>query len=100
VSVTYKKLKSGAWGVLVEYEVVRPGQRVHVRTKAGGEKAETIDRVLWSEDGKAICSIVRNDRQGGSRGGGVCAECGKGGALVADLEDGLLKHYRCCDIPP
>jgi hypothetical protein len=36
------------------------------------------------------------------RGNGrnVCAECGKGGALVSDLEDGLMKHYRCCDIPP
>src|SRR5207248_434404 len=29
--------------------------------------------------------------------GSVCAECGNGGALVHDLEDGLLKHYRCCD---
>lgn len=30
----------------------------------------------------------------------VCAECGRPGRLVADLEDGLLKHYNCCDIPP
>jgi hypothetical protein len=32
--------------------------------------------------------------------GRTCAECGKAGHLVTDLEDGLLKHYRCCDIPP
>jgi hypothetical protein len=33
-------------------------------------------------------------------GGRTCAECGRPGKLVADLEDGLLKHYGCCDIPP
>lgn len=31
---------------------------------------------------------------------GVCAECGRPGPLVADLEDGLLKHRNCCDIAP
>jgi hypothetical protein len=30
----------------------------------------------------------------------TCAECGRGGALVQDMEDGLLKHYSCCDMPP
>jgi hypothetical protein len=30
----------------------------------------------------------------------VCGECGRPGELVRDLEDGMLKHYRCCDIPP
>lgn len=28
-----------------------------------------------------------------------CAECGRGGSLVRDLEDGLMKHYGCCDMP-
>lgn len=28
-----------------------------------------------------------------------CAECGRGGHLVRDEEDGLLKHYNCCDMP-
>ena len=28
-----------------------------------------------------------------------CAACGRDGELVDDLEDGLLKHYRCCDMP-
>ena len=32
--------------------------------------------------------------------GGRCAECGRKGVLVRDLEDGLLKHINCCDIPP
>jgi hypothetical protein len=30
----------------------------------------------------------------------LCAECGKPGTLVPDDEDGLLKHWKCCDIPP
>lgn len=30
----------------------------------------------------------------------ACAECGRPGHLVADLEDGLLKHRECCDIEP
>ncbi|GIW89677.1 MAG: hypothetical protein KatS3mg109_0109 [Pirellulaceae bacterium] len=29
-----------------------------------------------------------------------CAECGGFGNLVRDLEDGMLKHPKCCDIPP
>ena len=29
-----------------------------------------------------------------------CAECGRKGHLVRDLEDGLWKHLNCCDIPP
>lgn len=29
----------------------------------------------------------------------VCYECGRPGHLIEDLEDGLFKHYGCCDIP-
>lgn len=28
-----------------------------------------------------------------------CAECGRGGELVRDNEDGVWKHYQCCDMP-
>lgn len=34
--------------------------------------------------------------------GNLCAECGRPmneGEAVHDLEDGLRKHFRCCDIP-
>jgi hypothetical protein len=43
------------------------------------------------------------DQQQQARASGepVCAECGRaGGELVADLEDGQLKHPHCCDIAP
>lgn len=33
-----------------------------------------------------------------SRDGAKCAACGRGGPLVQDLEDGLMKHKRCCDM--
>lgn len=39
----------------------------------------------------------KEPRTAGSR---ACAECGRGGALVQDMEDGLMKHYGCCDMPP
>ena len=40
----------------------------------------------------AAVDPVSNDR--------TCAECGRGGRLVRDMEDGLMKHYNCCDMPP
>lgn len=41
------------------------------------------------------------DRKRAEESGEVCcAECGRPGDLVADLEDGQLKHRHCCDIEP
>ena len=96
---TYTKTKNGDWGIRVTGAKPSEGCKVTVTKKDGSTKTETVEKVLWSGDGVHLCSITRS---GGGRasGGRVCAECGKGGALVADLEDGLLKHYRCCDIPP
>lgn len=48
----------------------------------------------------ALVTISQDEPLRGSRGGHVCAECGRSGRLVADLEDGLMKHWACCDIPP
>lgn len=59
-----------------------------------GSKEFWVDASLVSETtGSAARSSSKANRY-------VCAECGKGGSLVQDLEDGLLKHYNCCDIPP
>lgn len=60
-----------------------------------GSKNFWVDASLVTEGGAA----VRTGYQVRTGGSG-CAECGKGGRLVRDLEDGLLKHYSCCDIPP
>ncbi len=44
--------------------------------------------------------FVEREKRNRADGGAVCAECGKSGELVRDLEDGLLKHRGCCDIEP
>jgi hypothetical protein len=47
-----------------------------------------------------IAAFVRAERKNRKAGGAVCAACGTSGELVEDLEDGLMKHHRCCDMPP
>ena len=97
-SITYAKLRDGTWGIRAE-GTVRAGETVTVRKKDGPTKTETVGKVLWEGEGVTLASIGSSNT-GKSRGGAVCAECGKGGALVADLEDGMMKHRRCCDIEP
>lgn len=48
----------------------------------------------------SLARFISKEKRNRDEGGAVCAECGRSGELVADLEDGMLKHYRCCDIPP
>jgi hypothetical protein len=48
----------------------------------------------------SISSFIAERKAERTSGEPLCAECGRGGELVADLEDGLLKHPRCCDIAP
>lgn len=48
----------------------------------------------------SIARFVERERRNRAEGGQVCAECGKSGELVSDLEDGQLKHRHCCDIAP
>ena len=93
---TYAKLKSGNWGVRIPNEDAKEGQTVTVTKKDGTTKQETIAKVVFRGNGICLCAIAPKDDSGGER----CAECGKRGPLVADLEDGLMKHYGCCDIPP
>ena len=47
-----------------------------------------------------IARFVERERRNRAEGGAVCAECGKSGELVQDLEDGMMKHRHCCDIEP
>lgn len=48
----------------------------------------------------SIASFVAREKRTRADGGETCAECGKSGELVQDLEDGMMKHRRCCDIEP
>lgn len=47
-----------------------------------------------------IASFIAKEKRNKEAGDMVCAECGKSGELVRDLEDGAMKHRRCCDIEP
>jgi hypothetical protein len=47
----------------------------------------------------SIRAFIGRESANRQAGGAVCAECGTSGDLVEDLEDGLMKHYRCCDMP-
>jgi len=55
---------------------------------------------FWVPAEQIIEEEVPSSSRTSRKGGAVCGECGKGGNLVRDLEDGCLKHYKCCDIPP
>lgn len=47
----------------------------------------------------SIARFVAREQRNREEGGAICAACGRSGDLVRDMEDGLLKHYSCCDMP-
>lgn len=83
----------------------RPGEQGHdgsgdvavvVKTYAPREyRGRTEYTTLGS-----IQNFIQREASNRAAGGATCAACGTSGDLVEDLEDGLLKHHRCCDIPP
>lgn len=94
--LTYRKTREGDWAVFGPAAELKAGA-VTVRKKDGTRKTETVERVSKSFDVQGVPHaygyIQRQERQGG------CAACGRGGHLVEDMEDGLMKHYSCCDMP-
>lgn len=65
------------------------GKRAHLQFFDG-------TRDFWVD----ASAVAVSDSSSRPSSGDVCAECGRGGHLVADLEDGLYKHRHCCDIEP
>ena len=69
-----------------------------------GSKEFWVDASLVAEaesPAKQTYEAGRTETRGKYRGGrAVCADCGRPGYLVQDLEDGLMKHRRCCDMEP
>ncbi len=100
MTLSYRKTREGNWAVFGPVSELKVGT-VTVRKKDGTRKDETVVRIskAFIVDGQphAFGYLAEN---GKARGGAVCGECGRGGALVQDLEDGMMKHYNCCDIPP
>ena len=61
------KLKEGGWGAHVNSDLVRPGDAVHLTSKAGKEWDSVVDRVVWKgvdSDGQpcALCTLVGKDK--------------------------------------
>lgn len=54
---TFKKLKDGSWGLLVNSGSVRPGDDVLTVTKAGKREVKTVGKVIWSGNDVSICTI-------------------------------------------
>jgi hypothetical protein len=107
MEATYTKLRDGSWGLRVTGGAPEPGAAVTVRKQSGETKTETVGRILFSGNGVVLATIAGGNKtattatpRAGKPGGRVCADCGRSGRLVRDLEDGLMKHYNCCDIPP
>lgn len=102
--VRFARLRDGSWGVRAEGTALSPGQTVRVAKKDGTEVVARVGRLLWSKDGVTLVTVTSVEEEGGGSGSGsgrrVCADCGRSGKLVQDMEDGLYKHYRCCDMPP
>jgi hypothetical protein len=102
-NATFTKLKSGDWGLRIQGDAAS-GQSVQVKRKDGTSESKTVGKVLWSGNGITLATIAGNESSssGGSRSSGrnCCSACGKPGKLVCDVEDGLMKHYNCCDMPP
>lgn len=93
----FTKLKSGDWGIKTQGDV-KAGDTVTVSKRDGTTDTVMIEKVIFKNEDITICSIKKKDsHQNGDR---VCAECGRNGKLVHDMEDGMLKHYNCCDMPP
>ena len=75
--VYYKKLRDGTWGIAIKSHgaAVRPGDSVVVVTKAGERHTEIIDRVLFEQEGDAICTI-KPRRKAGHKRQCLCDEYG------------------------
>lgn len=80
------------WKDLTEIEITKH-YRPFERTWRGHTTTE------YTTLGK-IRRFIEKEARNRAEGGEVCAECGKSGELVIDLEDGMPKHRRCCDIEP
>lgn len=76
------------WADMAACEITK---RYSPREYRGQTQYTTLGSIKRFIDG------LKDDKANGRE---VCAECGRSGELVRDLEDGLMKHYNCCDIAP
>lgn len=68
-----KKLRSGAWGAIVEGKVTT-GQEVKIVTKAGKSWIARVERIVWSGDGVTIVATESRKRRSSCGCTGYCCE--------------------------
>lgn len=90
MTIKYRKLRDGSWGVAGPASEVEAGKRVTVGKSDGTTKVETIGKVIAGpfDDGNVLATVVKTGKTGGSNssGGGrrgrsggrvECDECGE-----------------------
>jgi hypothetical protein len=86
--LTVLDAKIDFWADLSQCEIVK---HYHPREYRGRTEYTTLGSIA------RFLEKMKSDRENGVE---MCASCGTSGDLVCDLEDGLMKHRRCCDIEP
>lgn len=61
MATTYTKLNNGQWGVRVQGWVPMAGETVTVTKRSGQRNQVVVDRVIWSGNGTALCSIRKEE---------------------------------------
>ena len=88
----------GSWHGWVDMAACELVKEYHGREERGAYGRPT-GRTVYTTLG-SIRRFVEEQRAAEAKGVPACAECGKrDGNLIEDLEDGLMKHKHCCDIP-
>lgn len=59
VTVRFKRLRDGSWGLSGPETLLREGEGVVVSKRDGSTDVISVGAVLWSGDGKAISRIAR-----------------------------------------
>lgn len=60
---TFKKLRDGSWGLLVNTSNIEPGDRVMTVTKDGRRTVKIVGKIVWSGNGIAITTMGSEERQ-------------------------------------
>lgn len=86
------------WVDCAACELVREYPGREERGAYGRPTGRTVYTTLGS-----LRRFVQSQRDLEAKGAPICGGCGKRAEeheLIEDLEDGILKHPHCCDIPP
>ena len=66
MKASFKRMKSGDWGIKVEgdHQTLQPGQTVTVTKKSGETKDVVVEAVMYTDEECALCTIVSDNKVG------------------------------------